>query len=139
MMRLHYLCRPGCDGRTRAPDGLSAAWNRQKPGRPALGGTVPPSEERRIGQVPDTACIISPHRLSDGSVHSEQAEKVQALALQQITKTFGPIRALRGVTLSVAQGEALAVFGPNGAGKTTLLKIAATLMRPSSGSATGGV
>src|SRR3990170_7692098 len=58
---------------------------------------------------------------------------VQALALRDITKSFGPVRALRGVTLTVARGEALAIFGPNGAGKTTLLKIASTLMRPSSG------
>src|SRR3970040_1415299 len=58
---------------------------------------------------------------------------VQALAVGDITKFFGPVRALRGVTLTVARGEALAIFGPNGAGKTTLLKIASTLMRPSSG------
>jgi len=58
---------------------------------------------------------------------------VQALAVRDITKSFGPVRALRGVTLTVARGEALAIFGPNGAGKTTLLKIASTLMRPSSG------
>lgn len=58
---------------------------------------------------------------------------MQALTVQDITKSFGPVRALRGVTLTVARGEALAIFGPNGAGKTTLLKIASTLMRPSSG------
>ena len=58
---------------------------------------------------------------------------MQAVAVQEITKTFGPVRALRGVTLTVGRGESLAIFGPNGAGKTTLLKIAATLMRPSSG------
>jgi len=58
---------------------------------------------------------------------------VAALALREITKSFGPVHALRGVSLTVEDGEALAVFGPNGAGKTTLLKIAATLMRPSSG------
>jgi len=58
---------------------------------------------------------------------------VPALALREITKSFGPVRALRGVSLTVRRGEALAVFGPNGAGKTTLLKIAATLMRPTTG------
>lgn len=58
---------------------------------------------------------------------------MHALALQDITKSFGPVRALTGVTLTVAPGETLALFGPNGAGKTTLLKIAATLMRPTAG------
>jgi heme exporter protein A len=58
---------------------------------------------------------------------------VQALALQSITKSFGPVRALDEVSLTVARGETLAVFGPNGAGKTTLLKIAATLIRPNGG------
>jgi len=67
-------------------------------------------------------------------VHSAHGRgSVQALALQEITKCFGPVQALRGVSLTVGDGEALAVFGPNGAGKTTLLKIAATLMRPTSG------
>ena len=66
-------------------------------------------------------------------IPSRDAVWVQALAVRDITKSFGPVRALRGVTLTVARGEALAIFGPNGAGKTTLLKIASTLMRPSSG------
>jgi len=53
--------------------------------------------------------------------------------VREVTKAFGPVRALRGVTLDVEAGESLVVFGPNGAGKTTLLKIVATLMRPTSG------
>lgn len=50
-----------------------------------------------------------------------------------MVKAYGPVRALRGVTLSVESGESLVIFGPNGAGKTTLLKIIATLVRPTSG------
>lgn len=55
------------------------------------------------------------------------------IQIQNLTKTFGPQRALRGLSLEVAEGEFLTLFGPNGAGKTTLLKILATLMRPTSG------
>ncbi|WP_026425624.1 ATP-binding cassette domain-containing protein [Actinokineospora inagensis] len=51
-------------------------------------------------------------------------------------KSYGPVTALTGVTLSVAAGSVLAVLGHNGAGKTTLVDILATRTRPSTGSAT---
>lgn len=50
-----------------------------------------------------------------------------------VTKRFGNVLALRGVSLQLKQGRCLGIFGPNGAGKTTLLKILATLTRPSTG------
>lgn len=59
---------------------------------------------------------------------------VRAIEVAELTKAFGPIHALRGITLNVEAGDALAIFGPNGAGKTTLLKTLATLIRPTSGS-----
>ncbi len=58
---------------------------------------------------------------------------VHAVEVAELSKCFGPVRALRGVTLAVPEGESLVIFGPNGAGKTTLLKILATLVRPTSG------
>ncbi len=48
-------------------------------------------------------------------------------------RRFAGVTALQEVDLSVAAGEAVAVFGPNGAGKTTLLRVLATLLRPSTG------
>ncbi|MBN1888374.1 MAG: heme ABC exporter ATP-binding protein CcmA [Thermoflexales bacterium] len=53
--------------------------------------------------------------------------------VHKLVKSFGPSAALRGVTLSVAEGEFVTVAGPNGAGKTTLLRVLATLSRPSAG------
>jgi heme exporter protein A len=50
-----------------------------------------------------------------------------------VTKRFGNVLALRGVSLQLQRGRCLGIFGPNGAGKTTLLKILATLTRPSTG------
>ncbi|MBI1723258.1 MAG: heme ABC exporter ATP-binding protein CcmA [Gemmatimonadetes bacterium] len=56
-----------------------------------------------------------------------------ALAVRGLTRSFGAVRALRGVDFSLDSGEVLAVFGPNGAGKTTLLRIVAGLLRPEQG------
>lgn len=61
-----------------------------------------------------------------------------ALQATGITKRFGHRLVLKGINLSIAQGERVAVFGPNGAGKTTLLRILATLITPTTGEVTVG-
>ena len=56
-----------------------------------------------------------------------------ALELRQITRRFGATEILRGVDLSVRQGERHALIGPNGAGKSTLFDVIAGRTLPSSG------
>jgi branched-chain amino acid transport system ATP-binding protein len=58
----------------------------------------------------------------------------QALLLDQLTARYGPIEALRAVTLSVDEGEIVTVVGPNGAGKSTMMSAVMGLVRPSGGS-----
>ena len=56
------------------------------------------------------------------------------LAIEGLRKNFGPIEALRGVDLTLARGEVLALVGDNGAGKSTLVKHIAGVYRADSGS-----
>ncbi len=55
------------------------------------------------------------------------------LDVRGLQRSFGRVRILNGIDLSLQPGEVLAVAGPNGAGKTTLLRVLAGLMRPSAG------
>jgi branched-chain amino acid transport system ATP-binding protein len=57
-----------------------------------------------------------------------------ALEIDHVCFRYDALEALRGVSLSVQPGEAVAVIGVNGAGKTTLLNVTAGLLRPRTGS-----
>jgi ABC-2 type transport system ATP-binding protein len=61
----------------------------------------------------------------------------QTLAIEAngLAKSFGEVRAVDGVDLTVRSGSVYGVLGPNGAGKTTTIRMLATLLRPDGGSA----
>jgi heme exporter protein A len=58
-----------------------------------------------------------------------------ALELQNVSKFFGDVAAVRAVQVRIDPGDSVLLYGPNGAGKTTLLRLLATLARPSEGHA----
>jgi ABC-2 type transport system ATP-binding protein len=59
-----------------------------------------------------------------------------AVRVDGVRKSFGPVDALRGVSFSADSGSVLGILGPNGAGKTTLIDILCTLSTMDSGTAT---
>jgi branched-chain amino acid transport system ATP-binding protein len=56
------------------------------------------------------------------------------LELTEVTKTFGGVRAVQDVSLTVSTGEVRGLIGPNGAGKSTLVNVISGLLKHSSGS-----
>jgi len=61
------------------------------------------------------------------------AEGGADVRVEDVFKSYGTIRALRGVSLDVRPGEFVAISGPSGSGKSTLLNLIGTLDRPDSG------
>jgi ABC-2 type transport system ATP-binding protein len=58
----------------------------------------------------------------------------KAIVFNKVKKSFGKLEALKGIDLTIEEGEFFALLGPNGAGKSTLMNILAGLAKPSSGS-----
>ncbi|HEX3832356.1 MAG TPA: ABC transporter ATP-binding protein [Solirubrobacteraceae bacterium] len=81
-------------------------------------------------RAPDSTTV-----LADTGVPTDNAG-APVLDIDNVTKTYPgepPVHALRGVNLTIDQGELLAIVGPSGSGKTTLLQLMGTLDRPTSG------
>ena len=55
------------------------------------------------------------------------------LSLNNITKFYGPIRALNNVSFEVPEGSVFGILGPNGSGKTTLLSVILDVLKPKTG------
>ena len=61
---------------------------------------------------------------------------MKAVEVRELAKDYGNLRALKGISFDVNEGEIFGLIGPNGAGKTTALRTIATLLQITSGSIT---
>jgi len=61
---------------------------------------------------------------------------VHAIETKQLTKAYGPLKAVDSLDITVESGEIFGLLGPNGAGKTTTVSMLCTILKPTSGSAT---
>ncbi|HUC62400.1 MAG TPA: branched-chain amino acid ABC transporter ATP-binding protein/permease [Alphaproteobacteria bacterium] len=100
-----------------APDGLVAAW------------------ERLLARLwPATRAMPArPAPLPMPRPRAAAAARTPLLEIESVSKRFGGIQALDGVSLAVAEGERLGLIGPNGSGKTTLVNLVSGIYRPDAG------
>src|SRR5215469_7454584 len=85
---------------------------------------------RTTGTQSGIGCAESPRA---PKLPGDMADDV--VVVEGLTRSFGDVEALRGVSLKVAAGSVFGLLGPNGAGKTTIVRILCTLLRPTGGSA----
>ena len=79
------------------------------------------------------ASLYQTFRLSIDFAMNHQATSDPVIALSDVTREFGAVKALRGVDLTVQPGEIVGLVGHNGAGKSTLMNIISGILSPSSG------
>ena len=81
---------------------------------------------------PTAADPPEPHACSPEAI-ARRAEHTPILSIDALSKRFGDVEVLKGVSLDIAPGEIFALLGPSGCGKSTLLRLVAGFETPSSG------
>jgi len=66
-------------------------------------------------------------------MHLDHQNQNRVINVQDVHKSFGEVKAVRGISLEIPQGQFLALLGPNGAGKTTLVEMIEGIQKPDSG------
>jgi len=90
------------------------------------------SREKRLARIQPVAAPRV-HRTASIRLEAPRRTPQVVLRARGVTKRFGSLEVLRGVTVEVRRGEKIGLIGPNGAGKTTLLRIIAGADSPTSG------
>jgi len=81
----------------------------------------------------EQAVPISPPQAFLDDLTPRQDTMTTLISVTDLVKTFGPIRAVDGISLSVQRGEVLGFLGPNGAGKSTTMKMITGFLDPDNG------
>ena len=89
--------------------------------------------ERRLARFPILDTDISSFLSQQSKVAEGKQEMQTIIEVQGISKSFGGLKALSNLSLSVEKGEIFGIIGPNGAGKTTLFNILSAVYKPDSG------
>ncbi len=89
---------------------------------------LPPGE-----RMLDAETVASDEARTEGAQTSSGAPGEEVLRVEHITKSFGPITALRDINLTLHKGEVLGLLGDNGSGKSTLIKIITGFQKQDSG------
>lgn len=96
-------------------------------------GLIGALERLRACLFPESAETPPPAQPLDLVVTAENGGEGPLLEVENVSKNFGGVRALDGVSLRLDKGEVVGLIGPNGSGKTTLVNIVSGLYRPDSG------
>jgi len=83
---------------------------------------------------PQTTTDTTPHSAQPSAPGPTAAAAPAVLQLLNVESAYGPIKAIRGVSLQVREGEIATVLGSNGAGKSTILKTISGIIDPRKGS-----
>src|SRR5262249_38498512 len=82
---------------------------------------------------PDTVDVIEPVPLAPGAPRMERRERLDAIVLDRVSRSYGAIPVVQEVSLSVGGSEFVTLLGPTGSGKTTVLLMIAGFVMPDRG------